>query len=134
MITRSKSQILNQNNPSTNECIVCFNDCTTNKKDITLLQCECKYYVHKTCFNQWIIQNDGQMRCIICRKNYPIVTVITSGIYYTHVDTFRGEMEQRMDNFNHRYICDAFISYLIISIVIFYLLVFTYQIIKNITK
>ncbi len=134
MITRSKSQILNQNSPSTNECIVCFNDCTTSKKDITLLQCECKYYVHKMCFNQWIIQNEGQLRCIICRKNYPIVTVITSGIYYTQVDTFRGEMEQRMDNFNHRYVCDALISYLIISIVIFYLLLFTYQIIKNITK
>lgn len=132
MITRSKSQILNQNNPSISECIICFNDCLTRKNDITLLQCECKYYVHNTCFNQWIMQNEGQIRCIICRKNYPIVTVITSGIYYAHVDNFRNEMEQRMDNFNQRYVFDLFISYLIMCIVLFYLIIIIYNVLKSI--
>ena len=125
---------LNQNIPEPTECIVCFSECATQKSDVSILQCNCKYYIHNDCFRRWIIQNEGQIRCIICRKNYPVVTVITSGIYYTRVDDFRNEMEQRMDNFNYRYTYDCMVSCLMMFAVVCYLLAFVYEIIKRVFK
>ncbi len=44
-------------------CIICLNHCRTSYKP--LLNCECRYTIHKTCFMRWWKDHNN---CIICLK------------------------------------------------------------------
>ena len=56
------------------ECIICFDDCSTTKDDMpeTAVPCLCKYNIHAACFEEWIMRNEGDVICIICRQR-PVV-------------------------------------------------------------
>ena len=55
------------------ECIICFDACSTTKEDMpeTAIQCRCKYSIHAACFEQWIMRNEGDIICVICRQRQP---------------------------------------------------------------
>ena len=55
------------------ECIICFDACSTTKEDMpeTAVPCRCKYSIHAECFEQWIMRNEGDIICVICRQRQP---------------------------------------------------------------
>ena len=42
-------------------CIICLNHCRKSYEPV--LNCECKYTIHKTCFMKWWKNNNN---CVIC--------------------------------------------------------------------
>ena len=123
-LTRSKESI-----QETQECIVCFSSCETDKASLNLpIRCECKYYVHNYCFQEWTHRNNGINKCIICRKNYPVVTVITAGFLYVHDDNnFRTEIEERMDNFQQPFFVARVMNLIAAVLVLLYILTFIFE-------
>jgi hypothetical protein len=45
-------------------CVICLNHCRKTYKPV--LNCECKYTIHKTCFMKWWKDNNN---CLICLKH-----------------------------------------------------------------
>ena len=124
--TRSKSKELIQESP---ECIICYSNCETQKESLNLpIRCECKYYVHNYCFQEWIIKNNGISKCIICRKTVPVVTVITDGFFYVNDENnFRTEIEERIDNFQQPFFVVRTMNIIAAALVVLYLTLFLFE-------
>jgi len=125
-LTRSKSKELIQETP---ECIICYSNCETQKESLNLpIRCECKYYVHNYCFNEWTIKNNGISKCIICRKSFPVVTVITAGfLYVDNTEHFRTEIEERIDNFQQPFYAMRAMNLIAAGLVVIYLTLFLFE-------
>jgi hypothetical protein len=56
------------------ECLICYTTTSMMRKDIIPYMCECKYHIHKSCYNRW--RNTGTLRlCIICQVHLPPVNL-----------------------------------------------------------
>ena len=80
------------------ECIICFDACSTTKDDMpeTAVPCFCKYNIHAACFEEWIMRNEGDVICIICRQRPAIPTHVVIMYNYNEDDALRMYGRQLM--------------------------------------
>jgi hypothetical protein len=48
-----------------NICLICYNSCTTERKDLIDYACSCKYRIHNDCYKEWKLRGTSRL-CIIC--------------------------------------------------------------------
>ena len=62
-------------------CIICLDELDSdnnnyiNSCDLLITACECKYNIHRSCFNQWLNtrNNSSNVNCLICGSEGQII-------------------------------------------------------------
>ena len=62
-------------------CVICLETMDGNQRMATprhkmlKCECECKYYIHKSCFDKWLANRPNNVSCLIClSKAKPVTT------------------------------------------------------------
>lgn len=50
---------------SSSECLICYNQTKSQRRNIIPYVCKCNYYIHKTCYIKWKKTGTDRL-CIIC--------------------------------------------------------------------
>lgn len=50
------------------DCLICFQKTKTHRINIEPSVCECKYFVHKRCYNRWMATGTQRV-CLLCDAN-----------------------------------------------------------------
>ena len=93
-------------------CIICldiFDDEDTifsNIKDLyTTKKCNCKYYVHKNCLNNWIYDNE---KCLMCKDPFQTIELMQDKLLFyeelekKYMTTIHGNLEEiREEDYNN---------------------------------
>lgn len=65
---------------STDNCIICLDEINySNNKfvpstDLLITACECRYNIHRSCFNQWLsARNSDTINCLVCASEGEII-------------------------------------------------------------
>jgi hypothetical protein len=53
------------------DCLICFQKTKTYRINIEPTVCECKYFIHKHCYNRWIATGTQRL-CLICNAQAPV--------------------------------------------------------------
>ena len=68
------------NEDSNDNCIICLDEINySNKKfvpstDLLITACECRYNIHRSCFNQWLsARNSDSINCLVCASEGEII-------------------------------------------------------------
>lgn len=62
-------------------CVICLDSLDSHQKmtfpreKMLKCECECSYYIHKSCFDKWLINRPNEVTCLIClSKATPVQT------------------------------------------------------------
>lgn len=90
---------------NSDNCLICYSLTKTRRLDIQPYVCDCKYYIHKKCYNRWKMTGTQRV-CVICNAididNEDVIEEIDTqyfGIVIIHPMAFQ-----------HHFCCVHFVS------------------------
>ena len=62
-------------------CVICLERMDNNKapsmphSKLLTCECDCRYYIHKSCFDKWMVNRPTEVTCLIClSKASPVLS------------------------------------------------------------
>lgn len=62
-------------------CVICLervdnnNAITVHRSKLLTCECDCRYYIHKSCFDKWMTNHTSEVSCLIClSKASPVLS------------------------------------------------------------